>query len=72
MMTGMYATVAVLAALTHRDGTGEGQHIDMALLDVQVVIAGQHGQQLPHQRQGAQALGQCARQHRAVPNLCLR
>jgi crotonobetainyl-CoA:carnitine CoA-transferase CaiB-like acyl-CoA transferase len=34
LMTGMYATVAVLAALTHRDRTGEGQHIDMALLDV--------------------------------------
>ena len=38
LMTGMYATVAVLAALTHRDRTGEGQHIDMALLDVQVAM----------------------------------
>ena len=38
MMTGMYATVAVLAALTHRDRTGEGKHIDMALLDVQVAM----------------------------------
>jgi crotonobetainyl-CoA:carnitine CoA-transferase CaiB-like acyl-CoA transferase len=37
-MTGMYATVAVLAALTHRDRTGEGQHIDMALLDTQVAM----------------------------------
>jgi formyl-CoA transferase len=36
LMTGMYATVAVLAALTHRDRTGQGQHIDMALLDTQV------------------------------------
>ena len=32
LMTGMYATVAVLAALAHRDRTGEGQYIDMALL----------------------------------------
>jgi crotonobetainyl-CoA:carnitine CoA-transferase CaiB-like acyl-CoA transferase len=38
LMTGMYATVAVLAALTHRDRTGEGQLIDMALLDTQVAM----------------------------------
>ena len=36
VMTGLYATVATLAALSHRERTGEGQHIDMALLDVQV------------------------------------
>ncbi len=37
-MTGMYSSVAVLTALTHRDRTGEGQYIDMALLDVQVAM----------------------------------
>jgi len=37
-MTGMYSTIAVMAALTHRDRTGEGQYIDMALLDVQVAM----------------------------------
>lgn len=36
ILTGLYSTVAVLAALAHRDRHGEGQHIDMALLDVQV------------------------------------
>jgi crotonobetainyl-CoA:carnitine CoA-transferase CaiB-like acyl-CoA transferase len=36
VMTGMYATVAVLAALERRHVSGEGQHIDLALLDVQV------------------------------------
>jgi len=36
LMTGMYSTIAVMAALAHRDRTGEGQYIDMALLDVQV------------------------------------
>jgi len=36
LMTGLYATQAVLAALFHRQRTGEGQSIDMALLDVQV------------------------------------
>ncbi|RFA31499.1 CoA transferase [Alkalilimnicola ehrlichii] len=36
VFTGMYAAVAVLGALRHRDATGAGQHIDLALLDVQV------------------------------------
>jgi len=36
IMTGLYATIAIQAALTHRDKTGEGQHLDLALLDVQV------------------------------------
>jgi crotonobetainyl-CoA:carnitine CoA-transferase CaiB-like acyl-CoA transferase len=35
-MTGMYSSVAILAALENRHKTGEGQYIDMALLDVQV------------------------------------
>ena len=43
LMTGMYATVAVLAALTHRDRTGEGQHIDMALHDTQVAMLANMG-----------------------------
>lgn len=36
IFTGMYASTAVLAALTYREQTGEGQHIDLALFDVQV------------------------------------
>lgn len=43
LMTGMYATIAILAALTHRDKTGEGQYIDMALLDVQVAMLANMG-----------------------------
>ncbi|MCM5570185.1 CoA transferase [Burkholderiaceae bacterium FT117] len=38
LMTGMFATQAVLAALFHRERTGEGQYIDVALLDVQVAM----------------------------------
>jgi formyl-CoA transferase len=38
LSTGLYATQAVLAALFHRERTGEGQYIDMALLDVQVAM----------------------------------
>ncbi len=36
LMTGIYSAVAILAALNARHQTGEGQYIDMALLDVQV------------------------------------
>lgn len=36
VMSGLYAAIAVLAALHHRERSGEGQHIDLALLDVQV------------------------------------
>lgn len=38
LFTGLYATVAILAALRHAERTGEGQHIDMALLDTQVAM----------------------------------
>ena len=36
IMTGMFATVSVLAALHHRDVTNEGQHLDLCLLDSMV------------------------------------
>jgi len=38
IMTGMYATVGILAALSHRQRTGEGQYIDLALLDCQLAM----------------------------------
>ena len=38
LFTGMYAATAILAALRHRDLTGQGQAIDMALLDTQVAM----------------------------------
>ena len=34
--TGLYATIGILAALRHRDATGQGQHVDLSLLDTQV------------------------------------
>lgn len=36
VMCGMYAAVAILSAILHRDKTGKGQYIDLALLDTQV------------------------------------
>ncbi|QCS62734.1 CoA transferase [Achromobacter denitrificans] len=38
LMTGMYSTVGILAALHERSRSGVGQHIDMALLDCQVAM----------------------------------
>jgi formyl-CoA transferase len=38
LFTGMYATSAILGALLERERSGQGQHIDMALLDVQVAM----------------------------------
>ena len=38
LFTGMYTAVAILAALYRREKTGEGAHIDMALLDTQLAI----------------------------------
>jgi crotonobetainyl-CoA:carnitine CoA-transferase CaiB-like acyl-CoA transferase len=36
LMTGMYATIAILAMLRRRDATGHGQHADLSLLDCQI------------------------------------
>ncbi len=38
IMTGMYAAIGVLAALSNRDQTGKGDHIDLAMLDVSVAM----------------------------------
>ena len=38
LFTGMYAAVGILAALRHAEKTGEGQYVDMALLDTQVAM----------------------------------
>jgi len=38
LTTGMYATIAILAAIEHRHLSGQGQHIDMSLLDCSVSL----------------------------------
>jgi crotonobetainyl-CoA:carnitine CoA-transferase CaiB-like acyl-CoA transferase len=44
VMTGLYSTIAIQAALLAREKTGRGQHCDMALLDVQVATLGNQSQ----------------------------
>ncbi len=43
IMCGMYAAVSILAAVRHRDLTGQGQHIDLSLLDTQVAWLANEG-----------------------------
>ena len=43
IFTGLYAVIAIQAALAYRDRTGRGQHIDMALLDCMVGVLGNQG-----------------------------
>jgi glutaryl-CoA transferase len=43
LMAGMFTTVAVLAALRHREVTGEGQFIDIGMLDTQVAWLANQG-----------------------------
>jgi crotonobetainyl-CoA:carnitine CoA-transferase CaiB-like acyl-CoA transferase len=38
IITGMYASIAICAALAHRAETGAGQHLDLALLDSQIAL----------------------------------
>ncbi|MFC3148084.1 CaiB/BaiF CoA transferase family protein [Piscinibacterium candidicorallinum] len=38
LFTGLYSTIGILAALRHAQTTGQGQHLDMALLDCQVAM----------------------------------
>jgi crotonobetainyl-CoA:carnitine CoA-transferase CaiB-like acyl-CoA transferase len=42
MFTGMYATIAILAALRHRDVSGEGQHIDVSLMGSVLALSSGH------------------------------
>jgi len=43
LFTGLYASNAILAALAYRERSGQGQHIDLALLDVQVACMANQG-----------------------------
>lgn len=43
LSTGMYAAVSILAALRHAERTGEGQQIDLSLLDTQIAMLANQG-----------------------------
>ncbi|HYG42684.1 MAG TPA: CaiB/BaiF CoA-transferase family protein [Bordetella sp.] len=60
LFTGLYASTAILAALAHRDAQGQGQHIDLALLDVQVACMANQSMNLFY---GGQAPGRLGNAH---------
>ncbi|MQX36763.1 CaiB/BaiF CoA transferase family protein [Roseospira navarrensis] len=62
-LTGMYAAVAILAAVHHRAATGQGQHIDANLLDSQIAW-------LTYQAQNWLVSGEAPKRHgNAHPNI---
>ena len=72
LMTGMYASVALLAALAHRDRTGEGQYIDACLLDSSVAMMAVMNMNYLVSGVRAAARGQRAPEHRALPGVRVR
>jgi crotonobetainyl-CoA:carnitine CoA-transferase CaiB-like acyl-CoA transferase len=50
LMTGMYATVAILAALRHAEKTGEGHQVDLALLDTAMTASTRSSARWPTSR----------------------
>lgn len=61
LFTGMYASVTILAALRHAEKTGQGQHIDLALLDTQVAMLANLG--AGYLVQGAEPPGRAGNAH---------
>lgn len=69
VFTGMYAGTAVLAAVRRRDRTGEGERIDLSLLDVQVATRANQAMNYLVSGQAPQRPGNSPPQHRALPGL---
>ena len=68
IFTGIYAAIGVLA-LRRRDATGEGAHLDMALLDTQTSVLANQALNYLGVRAHADADGQRAPEHRALPGV---
>lgn len=69
ILTGMYSAAGVISALLHRERTGEGQHIDMALLDVQVAVLANQNLNFLTTGVPPQALRQRAPKYRSLSGL---
>ena len=72
LMTGMYSAVAILAALCRRAETGEGEIIDIAMLDVSAAMLANQAMNLCGVRADAATWRQPASQHPAPGCLRLR
>src|SRR3546814_8331689 len=63
IFTGVYATVAILAALRDRDIRGRGSHIDMSLLDCQVGVLANQAMNFLASGQTPRRLGNRSEEH---------
>ena len=70
LMTGMYASTAILAALNHRHASGKGQYIDLSLVDTQVAWLANQGANYLLSGITAPGHGQCPSQYRALSGFC--
>jgi CoA:oxalate CoA-transferase len=61
---GMYAVIAILAALRHRDATGEGEYIDISMLDCQVAMLSYQAAYYLH---SGKVPGRQGRGHESIP-----
>jgi crotonobetainyl-CoA:carnitine CoA-transferase CaiB-like acyl-CoA transferase len=68
ILTGLYASTAILAALQAREHTGRGQHIDLALLDVGVACLANQSMNYLYGDQVPQRMGN-ASEHGALPGV---
>jgi crotonobetainyl-CoA:carnitine CoA-transferase CaiB-like acyl-CoA transferase len=68
-MTGLYAVIAIQAALRQREATGRGQHIDMALLDVMVGTLANQAMNYLVSGQSPHRIGMSPPQHHALRRL---
>ena len=66
VITGLHASVGILAALRHRDRTGEGQHVEVNLLSSLLSRTGQPVVRLRGRGRGAAGNGQPASEHRTI------
>ena len=71
LMTGMYAAIGILAALAKRNETGEGDTIDLAMLDVQAAFLANQAMNWLLTGQRAAARRQPPPQHPAAGRVCL-
>src|SRR6516164_4692388 len=69
LLTGLYATAAMLAALNERHSSGLGQHIDLALLDVQIAALANQGMNFLATGKAPARKRQCPSQYRALPGI---
>ena len=69
LFAGLYGCIGVLAALRHRDATGQGQQVDIGMLDTSVAWLANQGMNYLGDPAGPAAAGEPASKHRALSGI---